>query len=887
MPMRTNTSMTTAASIITTETSTTSKGAVAADLPPPPGMTTLSTATSTTHHSNSNNSSMTNGTAGFIRRVSSVDDEHMHSGGGVRYHMFRDALHHHPNGNDNNIHNNIIRPGSTTSAVSAPTQPWREDIFRSTTSYGRGGGEEKQSRNESSQRADRLLRSHDSDPLTSSSSLLFLQQSGMIGASNRPLLDDESSLDEMRASCPNNQDRPLEVYGRASDAIAATAGGSFDHNDNPASALNTGSTNIFRSHPKQRLYSPVIGTPTRNSMVGRKRLDTDWTMFRANSNDHLFSSGVGDHSSTSNDAGALSSSSWIPSIRPSLSCPTSVFESPLFSSSLNSLGGGSHHSLFGIGGGGGGSSSSSVGGTGGGRGSSMGADTILLSQPYRLEKIESISADASPAHALLDNSGNFLGDDDKCDDDDEVNTSADKDRLAKGNELENVDVSVIECEDDEDSPFRNAAKSTMTSTSTTTNHLSHHAHSLADHNNNSMVGGDNPRLVENPMRNLSDAFESLVVDNNSNYNYSGGNYVHGNHLIMSDPDNLSARMQNQFIDLSSRVGASASISSLPQQSQISETTSGASINNTTTTSLAEALSKNGETGSSTKPSPTSIFSFDNETIPNPSTHQFANGLTVVSISMPRFHLHEKLRGNLRQGLIDRVSFYSIVRDINKEALDAAMTDPKGGIYNDGTVHGKLRQMKRMGDNQSDNAGGNAVTDGSLKRVEDAAAAVHDTMSKNPSPPTIANGTHQVIAEDGKIHLHPNPQEERESLLVMACLPDEQGVEEDRCPTSTASNAPKTVSPSLGAALLDEEWWLMSAIASRAPEEVALNQSTQLLATFYEAMGEKESSANATDGNNTAGASSRTQLWKPGRSWWEAKSGKNPWVEPVVHNNRWR
>jgi hypothetical protein len=33
--------------------------------------------------------------------------------------------------------------------------------------------------------------------------------------------------------------------------------------------------------------------------------------------------------------------------------------------------------------------------------------------------------------------------------------------------------------------------------------------------------------------------------------------------------------------------------------------------------------------------------------------------------------------------------------------------------------------------------------------------------------------------------------------------------------------------------------------------------------------------------------SRTQLWKPSRSWWEAKSGKNPWIEPTSHNKRWR
>jgi hypothetical protein len=239
------------------------------------------------------------------------------------------------------------------------------------------------------------------------------------------------------------------------------------------------------------------------------------------------------------------------------------------------------------------------------------------------------------------------------------------------------------------------------------------------------------------------------------------------------------------------------------------------------------------------------------------------------------------------------------------------------MYNDGTVHGKMmppRQMNQQNgmmiigeDGQGDNAGDTGVvaTDGSLKRVDDAAAPAaatvrNDTKAKHPSPPaTATTGTHQVIAEDGKIHLHPNPQEERESLLVMACLHEEQqhassGVEEsDRCcPTSTASNnAPsKPATPSLGAALLDEEWWLMSAIASRTPEEIALNQSTQLLTTFYEAMGEKESSssASATEANAaSASSSSRTQLWKPGRSWWEAKSGKNPWVEPVVHNNRWR
>jgi hypothetical protein len=153
-----------------------------------------------------------------------------------------------------------------------------------------------------------------------------------------------------------------------------------------------------------------------------------------------------------------------------------------------------------------------------------------------------------------------------------------------------------------------------------------------------------------------------------------------------------------------------------------------------------------------------------------------------------------------------------------------------------------------------------------------------------------DGRQQVIAEDGKIHVHPNPREERNSVLVMACLSEEKNPNEpsyaDDLPESECSAAgdpSKTSSPSLGAALLDEEWWIMSAIASRTTDEVLINQSTKLLPTFHEAIGEKDCVASET----TAGGTSRTQLWKPGRSWWEAKSGKNPWVEPVVHNNRWR
>ena len=54
-------------------------------------------------------------------------------------------------------------------------------------------------------------------------------------------------------------------------------------------------------------------------------------------------------------------------------------------------------------------------------------------------------------------------------------------------------------------------------------------------------------------------------------------------------------------------------------------------------------------------------------------------------------------------------------------------------------------------------------------------------------------------------------------------------------------------------------------------------------TFSQAIGEKEyeNPVHALSGGN------RTQLWKPSRSWWEAKSGKNPWIEPSSHNKRWR
>ena len=79
------------------------------------------------------------------------------------------------------------------------------------------------------------------------------------------------------------------------------------------------------------------------------------------------------------------------------------------------------------------------------------------------------------------------------------------------------------------------------------------------------------------------------------------------------------------------------------------------------------------------------------------------------------------------------------------------------------------------------------------------------------------------------------------------------------------------------------------------EEAAACRAAGLPLTFYEAFGEKGAGGAPVWSGLDAGkagakgaeTSNRTQLWKPGRSWWEAKRGKNPYLEPVAHNNRWR
>ena len=90
------------------------------------------------------------------------------------------------------------------------------------------------------------------------------------------------------------------------------------------------------------------------------------------------------------------------------------------------------------------------------------------------------------------------------------------------------------------------------------------------------------------------------------------------------------------------------------------------------------------------------------------------------------------------------------------------------------------------------------------------------------------------------------------------------------------------------AVIDEETFLLWAIFSRSEDEITSHRACP--SSFAEAIGESEPLPvhdEHTANPLNALASSRTQLWKPSRSWWEAKSGKNPWIEPESHNKRWR
>lgn len=192
---------------------------------------------------------------------------------------------------------------------------------------------------------------------------------------------------------------------------------------------------------------------------------------------------------------------------------------------------------------------------------------------------------------------------------------------------------------------------------------------------------------------------------------------------------------------------------------------------------------------------------DSECRDSPETASNVHQVTLMNNDeeddLPHFELHSSLQRDLSQALVNRVSFYGVIHDINKEANSMATCDTS----------------------------------------------------------SFARSTQDDL------------DEEDFSPLVVAV----NGSPSRPMPTSSASTL-------VDAAVIDEEKWLLQAIESRGEEE-----SRSIAAcppTFLQAMGEREYILTNME-------ASRTQLWKPSRSWWEAKSGKNPWIEPTSHNKRWR
>jgi hypothetical protein len=237
-------------------------------------------------------------------------------------------------------------------------------------------------------------------------------------------------------------------------------------------------------------------------------------------------------------------------------------------------------------------------------------------------------------------------------------------------------------------------------------------------------------------------------------------------------------------------------------------------------SLEEALD-------ATKHSPSSVADFhdrpsETSSIKSGCTDDRRSPISYLApkpITIPRFHLHSTLQVNLKQPVVDRCSLYTVIHDVNKEVL------------------GMLQHDKY-----------------SMSTVSTATQSVEEEYSV------------LLMAVEGPRSFH----HESRSLLAPDSIMDSAMV-----PGHSQTNTPFSGSGhrlDMALATIDEEMFILRAIASRSPEEMNIRACP---ATFSEAMGEVEPTEN------------RTQLWKPGRSWWEAKSGKNPWIEASSHNKRWR
>jgi hypothetical protein len=275
---------------------------------------------------------------------------------------------------------------------------------------------------------------------------------------------DDDSVGDGRTSCPHpNSFVDHREGGRIDEAVPTNMSNN---------AVIDDPSDIFR----RKGYSPIIGTPTRGG-VPRKGL-LDWNNNRprtASNNETIIPEGGG--GGEEEDYGdSLSGSVWIPNyIRPSLSCPTSVFESPLFPSPQSSpvrLGGGMggrcsnnilqhnnsfggyHHNLHG--------QSQVVGRKGGSNSATnnLPPKTMMLNQPYRLEKIQSINASEIRQRSSDEDGGANNDNEDGSSDEDELHILVDNNGVANNHRMDNsnsLDVSAIECDSssgDDNSPFR-------------------------------------------------------------------------------------------------------------------------------------------------------------------------------------------------------------------------------------------------------------------------------------------------------------------------------------------------------------------------------------------------------------------------------------------------
>ena len=152
--------------------------------------------------------------------------------------------------------------------------------------------------------------------------------------------------------------------------------------------------------------------------------------------------------------------------------------------------------------------------------------------------------------------------------------------------------------------------------------------------------------------------------------------------------------------------------------------------------------------------------------------------------------------------------------------------------------------------------------------------LHRDLSRDLSPALVSRVSLYAVIHD--------INKEAAAMAANDPLIKEENKEE-QSPLVQAVTGSETIKegPEAKSAMLDEETWLLDAISNRTREDSFEVQACP--PTFLQAMGEKEyeNPVHALSG------ASRTQLWKPSRSWWEAKSGKNPWIEPNSHNKRWR